>query len=325
MRLTMGCLVLLCLPGTGLAQLTAADEAQARALAGGFRGDSSQARIDGVAEILRRAREGSPSGMAGLGFFPGTLLPITAPVPLTAAPSVAARCRTTYRSSIPGAGPPEGDDRVELRRRPDGWVDVVFDGRDVQGRLRLELRSDGREYLLTRVLIDDDLGQLDLSPVQGGLRDKNTGELIAESTQDYRDFMTVVEAVVRNNPSWFIESGQVVLGQTWIGSDEPDEALRSAAAILGAMTGGTSTMGDFAYAGGATGLTAEGGQQGLVFEFIARAPLMLPGRPPIEMALSGYEVYDLASLFRVTSIYALDMVIDGRPISVEQQQVCSLD
>lgn len=325
MRVWLGCLVLLGLPGSGLAQVSAADVAQLRVLADGFHDDSSDARIAALAGILGRARGGSPGGTLPLGFYPGTLLPITAPVPLSAAPAVSARCRTTYQSSVPGGTPPEGDDRVELRRRSDGWVDVVFDGRDVQGRLRLELRSDGREHALTRVLIDDDLGTLDLSPVAGGLRDKGTGQIIADSSQDYRDFMTVVEAVVRNNPSWFIDNGQVVLGQTWIGSDEPDEALRSAAAILGAMTGGASTMGDFAYAGGATGLTDEGGQQGLVFEFVARAPLMLPGRPPVDMALSGYEVYDLASLFRVTSTYQLDMVLGGRAISVEQRQACSLD
>ena len=76
---------------------------------------------------------------------------------------------------------------------------------------------------------------------------------------------------------------------------------------------------------GATGQTLRAGQPAIVFELIGKTSVRSPAGIDIDMVLSGYELVDVATLFRVAATYRIDMEFSGRQMIIVQRQSCTLE
>ncbi|WP_068297500.1 hypothetical protein [Pararhodobacter sp. CCB-MM2] len=310
------------------AQLTPETESELRTLGRAFLATPGEDSLTRIRDLARAGRDGTASGTLSLGVFDGALTPLEGIVPVAGREDYALACRTRITSDFPREDVTHSRDRIELRHQPGGAVDFHVTTDRAATRLAVLGRSDGQAAALGRWIYTGPEGSMDVRPIGTTplYRDDVTRAVLTPEAPNRRLIDELLAAMVAGNPAWFLNEGDVRLGQSWLGNDAEDGALPRILALAGPLLGAGAGFDDLEIVSAVSGRHRAMKRDGVVVEYAGRMGFTLPASDlSLTLALTGYEVYDIATLARLDSRFAMSVTGQGVDRHVEQVQRCAMN
>lgn len=300
------------------ADVSDAGDARIRAIVAAFEAGEA---ID-FAELeaaLEPGRDGR--GVLTLGIFDGALLPLDAPLVLSAPDQRALTCETVAESDLQPTV--VSQETMLLNRRADDRLEITFTTVDPSSRLVMRLLSDGMETELTSLKFADDAGEEYYETAgNGAFREVLSGTDLPVGSPDAVALTSIADGTVLANPTWFYDRVAVEVGQRWLTSGGAEDIARTLDVLAQAIMPGTRVVMEHIVTTVSGGATLDGAPH-FVFEVILQARFETPGLDgPATIRLVAFEAFGVEMLTRNLYESRIQFVLPGNTVNFGQAQRC---